>query len=342
MDSVTNHPPVRSRLVVGVTLVTVGLLLAMAFDGPSRQDQLRVLVPLVAVGTGLAILWREVDTERRVLWLKTPDRRRSTVHVRAAAGALIVIGSLVRLLTNGSPLVEETSAILAALVLFAGAVLIALPYLLRVIHELGAERAERIRVQEHAEVAAHMHDSVLHTLTLIQRNSGDPAEVARLARAQERDLRTWLYDRRTPPGGDVKGAGAAGENFARAVKDAAADVEDRYGVRVEVVAVGDAELDDELRACVAAAREAMVNAAKYAAGASISVYAEVESDDSRSRRAEINVRDRGPGFDLDAVGEDRMGIRQSIVGRMERHGGRAIVRTSPGDGTEVRLEVRRE
>jgi signal transduction histidine kinase len=336
MASVTKHPPVRSRLALGIALVVVGLLLAMAFDGPSKQDQIRVLVPLVAVGSGLAILWREVDTERRILWLKTPDRRRSTVHVRAAAGALIVIGSLVRLLTNGSSVVEETSAILAALVLFAGAVLIALPYLLRVIHELGAERAERIRVQENAEVAAHMHDSVLHTLTLIQRTSNDPAEVARLARAQERDLRTWLYDRRMVADGD------SGDAFAQAVKDAAAEVEDGYGVRVEVVAVGDAELDDELRACVAAAREAMVNAAKYAAGAPISVYAEVESDDSRARWVDVYVRDRGPGFDWETVGEDRMGIRQSIVGRMERHGGRAVVRTSPGDGTEIRLELRRE
>jgi signal transduction histidine kinase len=226
----------------------------------------------------------------------------------------------------------------AALVLFVGAVLMVLPFVAHVVRDLAAERAERVRAQEFAEVAAHMHDSVLHTLTLIQR--GTPADAARLARAQERELRTWLYER-----GSTDAGGARPASFAAAIKAAAAEVEDHHGVRVEVVAVGDAELDEELTGCVAAAREALVNAAKYAGQAPISVFVEV-ADESASasgvptaRRVEVCVRDRGPGFDLEGVGADRMGIRESIVGRMVRHGGQAVVRTAPGAGTEVRLEL---
>jgi signal transduction histidine kinase len=180
-----------------------------------------------------------------------------------------------------------------------------------------------------------MHDSVLHTLTLIQR--ADPAAVSGLARAQERELRAWLYERR----GSADNRGP--ETFAGAVRAAAAEVEDLHGVRVEVVAVGDVEVvsGDGLAACIAAAREALVNAAKYAGHGAISVYAEVEGSASSSEglKVEVFVRDRGPGFDLAAVGADRMGIRESIVGRMARHGGRAEVRTTPGAGTEVRLEM---
>jgi signal transduction histidine kinase len=212
-----------------------------------------------------------------------------------------------------------------------------LPFLLRAVRELSAERAQRIRAQERAEVAALVHDSVLQTLTLIQRKSSDSAEVARLARYQERELREQLY------GGPSRLAGESGrKTFAQAVDTVAAEVEDRYGVRVEVVTVGDAELDETVNACVAAIREATVNAAKYAAGAAISLYVQTESEDGRARSVEVYVRDRGPGFDLDAVSQDRMGIRESIVGRMQRHGGQATINTAPGDGTEVRLELCRD
>jgi signal transduction histidine kinase len=203
--------------------------------------------------------------------------------------------------------------------------------------DLDTERRERIRSQERAEVAAHVHDSVLHTLTLIQRNAADPREVQRLARAQERDLRAWLYE----PKADAE------QHLAAAVRKAAAEVEDHHGLPIEVVCVGDCPLDDRLGAMLQAAREAMVNAAKYAGGpqsvdgepvaSSLSVYAEVAGDD-----VSIFVRDRGAGFDLDAIPHDRMGLRESIIGRMERNGGKAEIRTAPGEGTEVRLEMRRE
>ena len=327
----------RVRAAAGPGLVAVGVVVVTALDGPSSADQLRALIPLVAVVLGMALVLRDLAAERRGGWLDAGDRRRRPVDVRTAIGTLVIGGALLRLLTNGVSPAAETSAVIAALILFSGGVLIALPYVLRVLRDLDAERAERIRAQQFAEVAAHMHDSVLHTLTLVQR--ADPAEVAGLARAQERELRAWLYDRR-----GRADDGTEPETFAAAVRRAAAEVEDRYGVRVEVVAVGDAELGAGLGACVAAAREALVNAAKYAGGAPISVFAEVEAkaEGSAGRLAEVYVRDRGPGFELGAVAADRMGIRESIVGRMARHGGVAEVRTAPGAGTEVRLGMRCE
>jgi signal transduction histidine kinase len=195
---------------------------------------------------------------------------------------------------------------------------------MRLVTALGAERTERIRSQERADIAAHLHDSVLQTLALIQRNANTPREVVRLARGQERELRELLYRTRARAG-----------QFADELRAAAADVEDQYAVSVEAVVVGDAPLDDALSAVAAAARESLVNAAKHAGVESVSLYAEVEPD-----VVSVFVKDRGSGFDIDAVAEDRQGVRGSIIGRIERHGGQVNVRTSPGAGTEIEIRMR--
>jgi signal transduction histidine kinase len=208
-----------------------------------------------------------------------------------------------------------------------GLLVIAAPYLAGLWKELQLERRERIRQEERAEVAAHVHDSVLHTLTLIQRNAHDPREVLRLARSQERELRNWLYQ----PKQD------ADTSLAAAVRRVAAEEEDAHGVQFEVVCVGDRPLDARLNAMLQAARQAMVNAAKYSGADVVSVYAEVEPEE-----VTIFVRDRGKGFDLDRVPPDRMGIRESIIGRMERNGGSARIRTAPGEGTEIMLTMKLE
>jgi signal transduction histidine kinase len=173
-------------------------------------------------------------------------------------------------------------------------------------------------------VAAHLHDSVLQTLALIQKNADDSRAVARLARAQERDLRSWLY-------GD---SAATDTTVAGALRTAAAEVEDSHGVPVEVVTVGDTALVEQVRPLVLAAREAMVNAAKHSGADKVDVYAETTAG-----QVEVFVRDRGRGFDLDGVPEDRLGMRRSIIDRMQRHGGTAKVRSAPGEGTEVRLSM---
>jgi signal transduction histidine kinase len=191
--------------------------------------------------------------------------------------------------------------------------------------QLSAERAERIRSQERADIAAHLHDSVLQTLALIQRNASSPREVARLARGQERELRTLLYGSRTASG-----------QLADEIRTAAAEVEDAYAITVDVVLVGDAPLDDKLAPVVAAAREALVNAAKHAGVASVSLYVEVEPE-----AVAVYVKDRGVGFDPAAVAEDRQGLRGSIIGRIERHGGDVRVRSEHGSGTEIEIRMPR-
>jgi signal transduction histidine kinase len=204
-----------------------------------------------------------------------------------------------------------------------GIALLTGPWWMRMMSQLSAERSERIRSQERAEIAAHLHDSVLQTLALIQRNAGAPREVARLARGQERELRNLLYGTRTS-------SGQLGEEL----RIAAAEVEDAYAISVEVVLVGDVSLDDGLAAASAAAREALVNAAKHAGVTSVSLYAEVEPE-----AVSIFVKDRGVGFDLDAVAEDRQGVRGSIIARVERHGGEVKVRSQIGSGTEVEIRM---
>ena len=211
---------------------------------------------------------------------------------------------------------------LAAILCFIGIGFIVGPWLFRLSSDLSEERAERIRSQERADVAAHLHDSVLQTLALIQKSSHDPALVARLARAQERDLRSWLFD---STGGDPT-------TLAAALRTIAGEVDDAYGVPVEVVCVGDPSVSEELRPIVLATREAVVNAARHSGAEKVDVYAEATPE-----RVEVFVRDRGAGFDPGSVAADRHGRRDSIVARMERHGGTAQVRSKPGDGTEVRL-----
>lgn len=283
-------------------------------------------VPLLVVGVGVVILWRQADDTQRERWRAATATHRVPGALRASVGiALVVVGGGA-ILVGPVDLNGTSGGVYAALVVVAGLTLVSGPWWMRMVRELNAERSARIREQERAEVAAHVHDSVLHTLTLIQRHVDDPREVVKLARAQERELRGWLYRPRTDPTATVTSE----------LERVAAEVEDGHGVAIEVVVVGDAPLDDHLGAVLHATREALVNAAKYAGGSPISVYAEVEPD-----QVTVFVRDRGPGFDVEAVPEDRLGLRQSVVGRMQRHGGAATIRSADGDGTEVQLEMPR-
>jgi signal transduction histidine kinase len=289
-------------------LVVYALLAAglSVLTGVSGVAQL-ALWPVLVVGVGAALLWQQADRSQRERWSTLPKG----MWWRGLLGTALVVGGIGGFFAQKVSATQIPQVLLATAIILSGVTVILTPWLVKLWQELDAERAERVRSQERAEVAAHIHDSVLHTLTLIQRRAHDPKEVARLARSQERELRAWLYQPK-PDSSPL---------FAAAVKDAAAEVEDTHGVPV---------------AMVQAAREAMVNAAKYSEAPVISVYAEVEGDD-----LEIFVRDRGKGFDLDAVPEDRMGVRGSIMGRMERHGGVARVRSAPGEGTEIRLELKK-
>ncbi|QMV22107.1 PspC domain-containing protein [Streptomyces sp. SCUT-3] len=289
------------------------------------------LWPLLLFGAGVALVWRQADNARRARWAEMSRRGRVVPVARGAAGVLLVVVGITGFVVVQGAAGQLAGVMQAALAVLVGVALLGGPYLVRMVQDLGEERLMRIRAQERAEVAAHVHDSVLHTLTLIQRHAGDPREVARLARAQERELRAWLY---RPEGNGREDDEPA--TLAECVRRTAAEVEDAHGVPVEVVCVGDCPLDERLGAQVQAAREAMVNAAKYGGGGPVQVYAEVEE-----RTVLVFVRDHGPGFDPDRVPADRMGVRESIVGRMRRNGGRAALRGAPGGGTEVELEMER-
>jgi signal transduction histidine kinase len=312
-------------MLLALGSLALGLVLLLTALGVGLNPGLTV--PLVTVCLGVAILWRQADDDARQRWRQATSTHQVPGMVRAGIGLVLVLIGAAAILAGPANGGGVTGGLVAALVVAIGLALVSGPWWLQMARDLTAERSARIREQERAEVAAHVHDSVLHTLTLIQRHVDDPREVARLARSQERELRGWLY--RPPPGS----AGSA--LLAATLEAAAAEVEDAHGVAIEVVVVGDCPLDERLVAVRDAAREAMVNAAKYAKGAPISLYAEVEP-----QQVTVFVRDRGPGFDPDAVPEDRLGLRQSVVGRMARHGGRAVVTSAVGEGTEVQLEMR--
>ena len=295
-----------------------------------------VLVPLLLGGLGVALIWRTADqhepalataTSPRTPWLAALlGKGRVMTVFRIVAGVAVIVAGVVAFLVGQGELQATLDSLLGVAAVIGGLALIMSPWLWRLWRDLETERKERIVTQERADVAAHLHDSVLQTLALIQKHAHEPREVVRLARSQERDLRGWLYADRADDA----------TSFAAALAKAAADIEDAHGVPVEVVTVGDVEIDDRTRALLNAAREAAVNAAKHSGAVKVDIFAEVDGSD-----IELFVRDRGSGFDPDSVPDDRLGVRRSIVDRMERHGGTAQIRSTVGEGTEVRLSTRR-
>lgn len=331
---------------VGVDVTLVRLLFAvLAFAGGAgvllyltlwacAKVERRWLAALLALGAGALLLLGVGFSGRAVTGialvaggLALALRRGGSFHPEAPVSygglALAAVGALI-LLPGGDALttVPAPGAVAGALLVIVG------PLLWRLALDRDAERAARVRSEERSEMAARVHDSVLQTLALIQRQSREPQRVAALARRQERELRGWLYDDR-PLGDDDASLDAA-------LSAAATDVEEMHGVRVELASAGDCPVDDSVRALVLAAREAMANAAKFAGVGEIDVYAEVTDD-----AVAVFVRDRGPGFDRAAVPGDRRGVVESIEGRLERAGGRATIVSAPGEGTEVELRLPR-
>ncbi|MFZ1412873.1 MAG: ATP-binding protein, partial [Micropruina sp.] len=314
-----------------VALVGGGLLWLLQATGLGLPEA--VFWPAVIFSVGLMLVWWQADhisnrairaTPTRVQWVAPLLAHWSTV-VSFGVG-LSASGVAIALVAVAQPGLGEVARLFLVLGLSVATLLLAAaPWIIRVRRSLAAARQEKMIADTRADMAAHLHDSVLQTLALIQRQAGDPRAVAGLARRQERELRAWLY-----------GETAAEATLKVALTGVAADVEDVHDVPVELVLVGDTELTTELTALVAAAREAMVNAAKHSEAAKVDVYAEVED-----AVVEVFVRDRGVGFDPDSIPADRLGVRGSIVERLRRVGGNATIRSIAGEGTEVRLEVRR-
>ena len=300
-------------------LLVAGIMIAqlLGVDVP-----LGTLIPAAAVLGGASIAWMQLDETRRAGLVEKTKGDQAGGWARLAAGlALVVAGVLV--MVSGSGSWEQTwLALLASVAVLGGVVLVLLPWALKFWRDLETERSGRIRETERAEIAAHLHDSVLQTLALIQRRAGNEHDVVRLARAQERELRGWLFQ---DPGRETG-------QLSDRIKAIAGEVEDLLGNAVEVVSVGDAAMTEAHEAMVQAGREAMLNASRHGGGP-VSVYLEASEG-----QAEIFIKDRGPGFDLQDVPEDRLGVRESIIGRMKRHGGTAEILTG-SNGTEVRLRL---
>jgi signal transduction histidine kinase len=293
---------------------------------------------LVISAVGMVLVWRnappsEQATMRRLaeplLGLAGNGKRSRTV-ARMAIAVVLLIAGLSALLSGHESIMLLRP--LGGLVLVIAAIAVMLgPWWLGIARDLVAERQARIRAEERADMAARVHDSVLQTLALIQRRADQPQQVIQLARAQERELRAWLFDGRAP-------GSLASEDMTLAdgVRQIQQDVEARHGIAVEAVTVGDCELDDDLAALLAAAREATVNAAKWSGADTVSLFAEVEPG-----AVSLYVRDRGRGFDPAAVPADRKGLAESVHARMARRGGSSTVRSVPGEGTEVSLTMPR-
>lgn len=289
--------------------------------------------PAVLAAIGFAVLWARDPGERRARLdfasFGTPVQAVLSGRVspvRVAIGAVLILGGMAILLAVTTSFEAATSVVLAVIVTVGGLVLLAGPWMWNMGRTLMDERSSRIRSEERAEMAAHLHDSVLQTLALIQRARA-PREMATLARTQERELRAWLYGR-TP---SVRGG-----RLRDAIDAMASRIERRHQVRVETVVVGEAELDERVRALVAASTEAALNAAKHSGALEVSVYVEAEAGVITAF-----VRDQGRGFKPAEVPEDRRGIDESIVARMTRHGGTAEINSRPRRGTEVILRLPR-
>jgi signal transduction histidine kinase len=315
--------------IASIGMVVLGGLLVLRAAGFWFSDAL--VWPVVLGAVGLTVIWRQADATERAsltgLATRLDLRSRRLALLRMAAGVFLVAAGVGVFLATHNAFDAIRQGILATVGIVTGLMLVFGPWWWRLGQELAEERRNRIRADERAEVGAHLHDSVLQTLALIQRNAGDAKSVVSLARRQERELRSWLHGEPIRPLSD---------SLSAAIEQVSTEVEEMHGVTVDEVTVGDCPLDEQLQALVDATREALVNAARWSGASTVAVYAEAEDD-----RVSVFVRDRGKGFDPDAVGEGHHGISDSIKGRMARHRGTVTITSVPGEGTEVELVMKR-
>ncbi|GAB0107581.1 ATP-binding protein [Nocardia sp. JMUB6875] len=330
-------PPTSSERRQGIGLALLGMALSVATAWVFSGTAAHVVGPIIVVAIGAALVWREFDADGPRSVIGLPSNPSVVTWARIVGGATLIVVGLGVVVLGRINLSSLGSALLAVAVTLVGAGLLTVPLWLRMVRALNSERAARIRNDEREEIASHLHDSVLQTLALIQRQADDPTEVVRLARSQERELRKWLFE----------DTGPAQSSLAAALRTIAGEVEDQHGVKVTPVTVGDVSMDvddsgiglpkEHFTAVLGAAREALVNAAKHAGVPTIDLYSEVEP-----HQVSVFVRDRGKGFDPDTVSKDRQGVAKSIHGRIERRGGHVEIKSAPGSGTEVRIYMPRK
>ncbi len=313
--------PVESRQAFGLALAFLGVMLLLSVMGWWPSNTLVFVVGATSFGTAALT---DRNTPGPLAALIDPSVEQPG-RLRLLLGIALLIGGLAVFSLNVDPILEVGPVFLAAGLTGVGILVAFGPWVSRLARDLATERRERIRQEERAELAAHLHDSVLQTLALIQR-SDDPARMSILARHQEGELRDWLYGTAPLDGADL---------LSTALRQAATKVEKDHQVPVDVVVVGDSPLTDANRALVGAASEAMVNAAKHSGAERISLYFEAEDGDLT-----VYVTDQGEGFNKSEVLSDRKGIRNSIIERIEKSGGSASIDSVRGEGTEVILKMK--
>lgn len=325
--------PVETSREVGLGLLTLGLI--GAFSGwPGVHPA--VVGPAALAALGICVSWRSGDMRRAAghaiggVPAGTGGAPDASAVRRVLAGLLAVFAAVFLLAGQRVGLNELRDGVFAVLLALGGVAVVGWPWLRAAVAANRTAREATIRAQVHAEIADHLHDSVLQTLTLIQRHQGDSRTVGRLARAQERDLRRWLY------GGRVDPDDRTVTTWRAAMEDLVDEIDETFGVVVESVVVGDAPMDVAVEPLMGATREALRNAARHSGCQQVSLFSEASPDDIT-----VFVRDRGCGFDASTVAGDRRGISSSIVGRLERAGGGAAVTSVPGDGTEVEMRLPR-
>lgn len=331
----------RRALLVAVWSTVVVVVVLLATSSLALQGTGGFVWTVVLSGIGLLFVWRGASPDERqhidAILEAAPvvggakARGGRAVALRVIVGVVLVVVALNILANIGGVWGAAVPALVGAVILLGGVLILLAPWWLKNVRDLTRERRERVRIEERSALIAHVHDSVLQTLTLIERAADRPAEVVRLARAEERELRRWLFD---PDAHNA--SNHAAETLTSMLAAIQHDVERDYTTPVELVTVGDCAIDDGVLALVGAAREACVNAAKWSGAPSVSVYAEVEP-----ASVSVFVRDTGSGFDVDAVAPDRQGIKLSIRDRVAQHGGSATIRSTPGSGTEVALVLAR-
>jgi signal transduction histidine kinase len=343
-ESVTaaEHRPSPKERQQAFGLIALGISLVVALGTLSGIVSTWIAVPIGVALAGAAVVWQEADEAQRRRWVKGA---RSGVSgaviggggrralVRVSTGVVLVLVGIGVVLLRSTTFGQLQIALAAVVATLVGVAVLTVPWWLRLVQDLGEERRARIRTEERAEIAAHLHDSVLQTLALIQKQPDVSREVLRLARGQERQLRGWLYSQ--DGFGDARG-NPGPTALSQAIAETCGEVEDTFAIAVRPVVVGDSQMDADLAALVQATREAAINAAKHSGASEVSVYAEVEPEN-----VTVFVRDRGKGFHPDDVSPDRHGLADSIRGRMERHGGSVGLRTTIGEGTEVQLTMPR-
>jgi signal transduction histidine kinase len=306
----------RRHLLIGLAglalLVLAGLFIAGRSGVQLRTDW---WLPTALLLAGLVLAWYQLGSGRQ-----------STIRslLQLAGGLVLVSAGIALFIGRQDSPAQLLASMAAGLAVVAGVAVVLAPWWLRLWRGLVEERSARARESERADIAAHLHDSVLQTLTVIRARAENPDLVRRLARSQERELRAWLYEDTAAPA----------VSLAAGLRLMVAEIEDEYGVEVGCVIVGDCQPTAVSEALLGSTREALLNAVRHGAPP-FSVYLE-----ARAELIEVFVRDHGIGFDLAVVPPDRLGVRVSIIGRLARQGGHATVRQAPGGGTEVHLVVK--